>query len=264
MMKKYMLVAVIGSLVISCTSAKMALEENNWNNVQELNVKGRNGLLINQKLSFGEYKTLSVKRSWTKGSSAFAGWTSGRVGYDDYSHIVGFEFSKKKQTVRFELTDNAGNESSAFCVTKVSSKNFVLGDDPNSLFNISLDILGVAGSSDDLYWIKLYMKDDLRPWEMVLDNEAAQRNSKKYMGVISQSNERYYTLHPVYKMEKKDGKTGTMPFGSIGYEIRNKDGKPLAAVSLIDNGIVYFNELAANEKFLMANICSALLLQQEI
>jgi hypothetical protein len=46
------------------------------------------------------------------------------------------------------------------------------------------------------------------PGNWCLDNEAAQRNSKKYIGVISQSNERSYTLHPVYALEKKDGKDG--------------------------------------------------------
>ena len=136
----------------------MAVDKDNWNNIEELSVKGRQGILINQKLSFGDYKTVSIKRSWTKGSSAFAGWTSGRPGYDDYSRIIGVEYSKKKQTVRFELTDNIGNESSAFCVAQVKSKDFVLGNNPNSLFNISLDILGVADASQDLYWIKLYLK----------------------------------------------------------------------------------------------------------
>ena len=263
-MEKWQLIVVVGLIIVSCSPAKMAIEKDNWNNPEELTVKGRQGILINQKLSFGEYRTVSVKRSWTKGSSAFAGWTSGRPGYDDYSRIIGVEYSKKKQTVRFELTDNAANESSAFCITQVKSKDFVFGNNPNSLFNISLDILGVADASQDLYWIKLYVKNETDPWEIVLDNEAAQRNSKKYTGVISQSKDRYYTLHPVFKMEKKDGSAGTMPFGSIGYEIRNKQGKPLAAVSLIDKGVVYLNDISADEKFLMANICTAILLQQEI
>lgn len=263
-MQKWQFFVVVSLMVASCTPAKMAVDKDNWNKIEEHSVKGRQGILINQKLSFGEYRTLSVKRSWTKGSSAFAGWTSGRPGYDDYSRIIGVEYSQKKQTVRFELTDNAANESSAFCVTQVRSKDFVMGNDPNSLFNISLDILGVANASQNLYWIKLYLKNEDHPWEMILDNEEAQRHSKKYMGVISQSRDRYYTLHPVFKMEKKDGSAGTMPFGSVGYEIRNKQGKPLAAVSLIDKGVVYFNDISSEEKFLMANICTAILLQQEI
>ncbi|HEX6846005.1 MAG TPA: hypothetical protein VF144_03450 [Chitinophagaceae bacterium] len=263
-MQKWQFIVGMSLVMVSCSPAKMAVDKNNWSKVEEYSVKGRQGILINQKLSFGEYKTLTVKRSWTKGSSAFAGWTSGRPGYDDYSRIIGVEYSQKKQTVRFELTDNAANESSAFCVTQVRSKDFVLGNNPNSLFNISLDILGVAGSSDNLYWVRLYTKNENDPWEMILDNEEAQRNSKKYIGVISQTRDRYYTLHPVFKMEKKDGTVGTMPFGSIGYEIRNKQGKPLAAVSLIDKGVVYFNDISNDEKFLMANICTAILLQEEI
>ena len=168
-MKKNKFFIAVAMLAVGCTTAKMAVDKNNWNNIEEFSVKGRQGLLINQKLSFGEYKTASVKRSWTKGSSSFAGWTTGRPGYEDYSRVIGLEFSKKKQTVRFELTDNAAHESSAFCVTKVKSKDFVLGNNPNSLFNISLDILGVADASENLYWIKLYMKNEIHPWEMVLD-----------------------------------------------------------------------------------------------
>ncbi|HJS54209.1 MAG TPA: hypothetical protein VJ765_06680, partial [Chitinophagaceae bacterium] len=149
-MKEYKIFIAIALLAVGCSPAKMAVEKSDWNNIEEFSVKGRQGLLINQKLSFGEYKTASVKRSWTKGSSMFAGWTSGRPGYEDYSRIVGLEFSKKKQTVRFELTDNGANESSAFCVTKVKSKDFVLGNDPNSLFNMSLDILGIGDASENL------------------------------------------------------------------------------------------------------------------
>ncbi len=263
-MRKWQLVIAISLMVVSCTPAKMAVDKGNWNNIEEFSVKGRQGILINQKLSFGEYRTVSVKRSWPKRSSAFAGWTSGRPGYDDYSRIIGVEYSKKKQTVRFELTDNGANESSAFCVTQVRSKDFVFGNNPNSLFNISLDVLGVADASENLYWIRLYLKNETEPWELILDNEEAKRHSKKYIGVISQSKDRYYTLHPVFKMEKKDGTTGTMPFGSVGYEIRSKQGRPLEAVSVIDKGVVYFNELSADEKFLMANICTAILLWQEI
>ena len=92
-MQKWLFILSIGAIV-SCTSAKMAVDKDNWNNIEALSVKGRQGILINQKLSFGDYKTVSIKRSWTKGSSAFAGWTSGRPGYDDYSRIIGIEYSK--------------------------------------------------------------------------------------------------------------------------------------------------------------------------
>lgn len=55
-----------------------------------------------------------------------------------------------------------------------------------------------------------------------------------------------------------------MPFGSVGHELRSKDGKPLAAISTMDKGIVYFTPMSAGAKLLVANICAALLLQQMI
>ncbi len=263
-MAKQIIAAYIIALLTSCSTAKMAVDNSQWNNTQELSVKGRQGLLIKQKLSFGEYKTISVKRSWTKGSSSFAGWAWGRPGYDDYARIIGIEFSKRKQSVRFELTDATGNESSVFCVTNARNENFVLGKNPNSLFNIATDIFGIGDASENLFWVKIYLKNQEYPWELLLDNEAAQRNSKKYSGIIVQNRDNFYTIHPIYKLNDKNGKTRTMPIGSVGFEIRTKSGKPLAAVSLIDNGVVYMNEASGEEKFLMANICTALLLQQQI
>jgi len=38
----------------------------------------------------------------------------------------------------------------------------------------------------------------------------------------------------------------------------------VAAVSLIDNGMVYLGRTTPEERFLLANACTALLLQEEI
>lgn len=227
-------------------------------------MKGRQGLLIKQKLSFGEFKTVSVKRSWTRNASSFAGWAWGRPGYEDYSRIIGVEYSDRKQTVRFELTDEKANESSVFCVTRANSENLVIGRNPNSLLNVATDLLSIESSSENLFWVKIYLKNDEKPWEMVIDNEASQQKAKTYTGTVAQSRDKYYTIHPVYKLAGKDGKAHNILMGSVGYEIRNKAGQPLAAISLIDKGMVYFNTMPADEKFLLANICTALLLQDVI
>ncbi len=248
----------------ACTPARMALDDQNWDQPETLQVKGRQGMIIRQKLSFGDYHTVSVTRSWTKTSSAFAGWAWGRPGYEDDARIIGVEFEKTKQSVRFELADQKGNESSVFCMTRVNSKNFVLGNNPNSLLSVSLDLLGSGKASENLFWVKLYCKNQEAPWELVLDHDAAQRNRKSNSGVIAGPGETYYTIHPVYKMAKKNGQAHPVLFGSVGFEIRNKQGKPLAAVSLIDKGIVYLCQTSPEEKFLMANICTALLLKEAI
>ena len=261
---KQIIAAIIIVSIASCASPRIGLDANHWTEKQELPVKGRQGLLIKQKLSFGEFKTVSVKRSWTRSSTAFAGWAWGRPGYEDYSRIIGMEYSDRKQSVRFELSDEKANESSVFCVTRAKSENLVIGRNPNSLLNIATDILSIEESSENLFWVKIYLKNDEQPWEMVIDNEASQQKAKSYTGTVAQSRDKFYTIHPVYTITGKNDKVYTMPMGSVGYEIRNKAGKPLAAISLIDKGIVYFNSVPTEEKFLLANICTALLLQDVI
>jgi hypothetical protein len=268
MKNKYMkilsLVLVIIILVQSCTPARMALTGNDWNNPQGLAVKGKNGIFIKQKLSFGEYKTVSVKRSWTKGDSRFVGWTSGRPGYDDYTRIIGTEFDNKHQTMRFEMINGKGDESSVFCVSKFSSTNFTIGKNPNSLVNIIQDIWGKGDASSSTYWAAIYIKSQSMTWELMLDNQAAMRSPNSYTGLLAQSRDRYYTIVPVNKLMNKKGEPVAIPFGSVGFEIRNKENKALAAVNMMDKGIVYLNDASEEEKFLMANACAAILLQQQL
>jgi hypothetical protein len=258
-------IAIMLFSVVSCISPRIGLDANQWTNLQEMPVKGRQGILIKQKLSFGEFNTLSVKRSATKGGTSFVGWAWGRPGYQDYARIIGMEYTDKNQSIRFELSDGKTNESSVFCVARARSENLVIGHNPNSLLNISLDLLSIEESAENLFWVKIYLKNEEQPWEMVIDNDASQAKAKSYTGTVAQSADKYYTIHPVYTMtDKKKGKTYTMPIGSIGYEIRNKEGKPVAAVSMLDKGLVYFNSASEQERFLAANVCAALLLQEVI
>jgi hypothetical protein len=262
-MKKY-LYLIMAAIFTACGSAKIALDNNEWSKSEEFSVKGRQGIMIKQKLSFGNYRTVSVKRSWTKGSSYFAGWATGRPGYNDYERVIGTEYSQRKQTIRFEMTDDKGNESSFFCLSMAKEKDFMIGNNPNSLINILLDISGKGDLSENTYWTKIFINNQSRSWEMLLDNEAVQRNSKSYTGIVAQSRDNYYTIHPVYKITGKNDKVYTMPVGSVGFELRNKEGKPVAAVSVIDKGAVYLNSADPGEKFLVSNICAAILLRESI
>jgi hypothetical protein len=65
-----------------------------------------------------------------------------------------------------------------------------------------------------------------------------------------------------HHLNRKNGKKGILPVGSIGFEIRNKSGMGLAAVPLMDNGKVYISSTDTKERFLLANACTAILLHQ--
>lgn len=243
---------------------KLALPVEQWKNADEYTVKGRTGILINQKLSFGEYYTTVVDRSWTKGSSSLLGISQGIPTDEQFKKIITSEKVKKSQTLFFNLADSAGNEGRAYCISQFKSKDFTIGNNPVSIVNLFGDVLGIGDSYSSTFYVMIYDVTQTNRWELLLNNAEVQRSSKEYVGYLAKGKEDFYSIHPLSKVVSKKGKEGTMPFGSAGFEIRNSAGEPVAAVSLIDKGVVYLKELNATERILLATACSALLLQEQI
>lgn len=264
-MKQVLLGAFVLVLLSNCRPAKMALDSEGWNTKEEYKVAGKRGLFTRERMSFGEFYTTEVKRSWVKGSGSRFGLGTGIATDFDYTNIISVEYIKRNQTIRFSLTDGTSRASEVYCVSKFNSTDLTIGNNPNSIRNIAIDIIEAANNSaESKYYVQLYLGKGERPWELLLDNVQAQMKPGSYVGYLSQSPDNYYTIVPVRKMEGKDGKPAPILFGAVGFEFRDKNNRPLAAVSLIDRGVVYFGEISNNEKFLLANACAALLMQEEI
>lgn len=250
-------------IVTGCTSLKMAVSDDLKPAYDEYNVKGRQGILIKQKMSFGEFSTNTVHRSWTKGNSMKFG-----LGYitgeqQEWVNIISTEYINRKQTLRYQLSDGP-NRSQVFAVSRFNSKDLEIGKNTNSVLNIGMDIFGIGYKSSSMFYVQIFASEkDSRPWEMAIDNEASQATPKKYIGYLAKGKNDYYSIVPVTKAEV-NGKTGNTLAGSIGFEFRNKEGKVVAAVSLVDKGMVYMGRTTADERFLLANACTALLLQEQI
>ncbi len=241
----------------------MAVHEDLRPAYDEYTVKGRQGILIKQKMSFGEFSTNTVKRSWTKGSSSLFGIGSISPQQQEWVNIISVEYTRKKQTLGFAL-HNGALQSQVYCVSRFNARDLEIGRNPNSILNIGMDILGIGGKSSSTFYVQIFTSpNDDRPWELSLDNQRAQAQPKKYTGYLAKSRNEYYSISPVTKMEK-NGKTGNTLAGTIGFEFRNKEGKTVAAVSLIDKGMVYLGKTTPEERFLLANACTAILLQEEI
>jgi hypothetical protein len=254
---------VVMLIITGCTSFKMAVNEDLKPVYDEYNVKGRQGILIKQKMSFGEFFTNTVHRSWTKGNSSrfWLGYIN--PSQQQWINIISVEYINKKQTIRYEL-NSGGLQSQVYCVSRFNAKDLEIGRNPNSILNIGMDILGVGGRSSSMYYVQIFTSaHDDRPWELALDNQQSQAAPGTYTGYLAKSKDEYYTIVPATKVEMK-GKTGNTLMGAIGFEFRNKDGKTVAAVSLIDKGMIYLGKTTAEERFLLANACTALLLQEEI
>lgn len=258
---KYLFVTLTIFILVNCTPARIALDKTQWQQTEELSVKGRQGFLVKQKLSFGNYQSSAVKRSWTKGSS----WGQGIALQNDWIDQVYFERGHRKQTVRFRLSDGRGRESEVTAFAKLRWKDLRFNSKPNHIVNIIGDILAIGDESQSTYAVRIVTEQSSEPWEMLIDNQAAQVHAKKYRGLLARSRDDYYEIVPVSKLLNKKGEAVSLPFGgSVGFEFRNRQGIPVAAVSLIDGGVVYFNLGDEKEKFLLANAAAALLLQEEI
>lgn len=265
-MNRLLLLISISSvfLFFNCTPAKMALTDSSWTNKQEYPVDGRRSIFTKERMTFGEYHTTAVKRSWTKGTSARSGWTVGNPTDAHFENIISVEYINKRQTLRFEMADDKGNQSEVFCVSKFDAEDLQIGNRPNDMVNIATELLLKTDNSDSKYYVQLYTNKGRGPWQLMFDNQEWQARPKHYKGIVALDKENYYTLVPVTQMQRKDGTAGNMPFGAIGLEIRNKENLPVAAVSFIDKGVVYLSDVPADERFLLANICAALLMQDQI
>jgi len=257
------------SIILVLSSAKMvnaqnmglALEGDEWKGVEAYPAKGKNSFFKKEKLSFGPYHSIEVDRSWTKGTGSTSGLTVGVPTDDFYKKIITTDHTHKKQTLYFAMGDEAGNQSKAFCLSELDEKDFNIGNSDVSVFNLLLDIAGPGAKSSNIFYTKIFVGPSGKGWELMLDNEAAQAHPKQYVGYLAKNANEYYAITPASKVKSKKGKVGTMPFGSAGFTIRDQDGKAVAAVSIIDNGIVYLMDVAPEEKLLLATTCAVLLLR---
>ena len=247
--------------VVNAQNMGLALEGSEWKGIHAYPVKGKNTFFKKQKLNFGDYNSIEVDRSWTKGYETTSGLTVGVPTDDFYEKIITTDHIHKKQTLYFAMGDHEGNQSKAFCLSELDAQDFNIGNSDVSVFNLLLDIAGPGAKASNIFYTKIFVGTSGEGWELLLDNEAAQAQPKKYIGYLAKNANEYYAIAPASKVKSKKGKVGTMPFGSAGFTIRDQDGKAVAAVSIIDNGIIYLMDVEPEERMLLATTCAVLLLR---
>jgi hypothetical protein len=254
------------TILFSCTTPKLALSGSDWTSDREiLDVKGLQGILINQRLSFGQYSTEKVKRSWTKESSWSLGISRRTLEVPQGTNIISLDHINRKQTLRFAAESPSGEYADVYAATQVRAQELRVGEGNDAgAFTIDLTRL-FNKNSNNLYYVQIYLDGNRQPWQLVLDNEVSQWQPGKYIGYLYGPNNRYYQLKPVRQYENNKGKAVQIVMGHIGFEITDEGGTGLAAVSTMDKGQVYLSKaISPKERFLIENLCAAILLQQQI
>ncbi|WP_156879187.1 hypothetical protein [Salinimicrobium xinjiangense] len=259
-MRTFYLLLSIVIIMVSCTPMKPVLSVSD---TTAFPVKGRQGLLIRQKISFSDYETSVVKRSWTRSGNTRVDLISGQVHNPAYPNLIAMDYANSDQAYYFTLRDFFGNAADVYAVSAFHSRDLQIGDNPNSVVNIMEDIFGGSGYSENLFYLQIFLNSETQPWQLVLDNHAAQLSAGDYTGFFALDKNNFYKLKPLTRVVGKKGPQ-EMIFGSIGYEIFDNRGTSVAAVSLVDRGEVYFHTKDPSERFLLSGLCAALLLQEDV
>ncbi len=256
---KYILLSIAALIILSCTPFQPAFSVDTM--PETYPVKGRTGLLINQKLSFGPYATSKVNRSWTRIDKTSMPVRSNIVFWALFDKLLSLEATAKVQNLHFSMT-SPGRTSHVYGTSMFSSEEILASGNPNSGINVLGRVLS-AGQTENVFYVQVFMDSAETPWQLALDNQASQIGAKTYQGVFALDDDHYYTLVPVTKIASKSGPRSILA-GSVGYEIKNPKGETVAGISLIDKGQVYFNSRDPQERFILANLMAALLLQENL
>lgn len=220
-------------LISACTIPKMTLSNDLAANADEYAVKGKQGWLVKQKLSFGDYVTEKVKRGWTS----------------SYQTEFVVKFQGAKERLQFTSAAPDGSQTDVFCIAKVTEKELPLLDD---WFSISL-------KHEDIFSGAIVTKDG--DWEFIVYNTNNRNAFEGSNGVLRKGDREIY----ISDVRSINGKNSFLTKGIIyGYTLY-ENGKELAAVETINNGRVFLRRnLPPDLRHILQNMSAALLLRSDL
>jgi len=193
-------------------------------------VQGRQGWMINQVVTFGDFSTSRIKRGWT-------------VKYD-LPFIVRFQGASEKLSYTQYDADSNRAEVSAIGKFRSTELPFI-----NEYFGIPLDYKHYFAGT-------VYLPASGRHYDFILYNPNNNWVVLKTNGYIK-GNQMDYNIVGVRKFEGKK----TWSIENFGYEFY--DGpQPRAAVEIINNGKVWLHDALSQEhKLVLAAVSTALMIR---
>jgi hypothetical protein len=269
-MYKFFLAAI---LLTSCTAAKVSVPEAFQKQSTRYSVKGLNGWMINQKLSFGPYQTSTVKRGWDFTSSVQ--YTKFRISPEEAILKV-FDVNTDRRNLnqrnKFQYSLQEGEQlAEIFATEKFSERQLVYKSNNPYIgsasktnrydYAFTAAIVPLTGKEKD-------------PWSLVMINkyDIAKDTARRLFDKPYVEEEGYATngkeniaIRPlrIENITTKSGKQTKVFGGKLlsGYELQ-WDGGVVAIIDILDNSIWMYNDLEASDKFLLSSIASAIMLKR--
>ena len=232
-MKLKLLFALLIIIGMGCTVPHMQVDDDLQKNAIRYEVEGRNGWLVNQKLSFGEYQSGKVHRSWTKG----------------YDFPFFIRFSGAKEKLQFTMKDGQGNAVEIFCLGKLREQDLMLF---HKYFDMKIKTKDAFTGSVAL--------NKSKSFDFFVANLNQNNWFKEAQGMVHGDN-----LHIKIKPVKHlDNNQRSLDSQVPGFEFV-LDGKVVGAVETLNKGEVWLSaDLNREQKLVLAGVASALLLRSEL
>lgn len=223
-------------LFMSCKTPDLLLSPELKRDTVSYEVRGRQGLMINQVLSFGPFKTSRVKRGWTQSY--------------DIPFVLRFQGSKE----RFSFTQfNADSlKAGVFCLGKLKSTELELVNDH---FGIPIEYENTFTGSI------VFAKTNF--WDFVINNPDAGYGSGEYAtgGFVRSNSGQIIEIKPVNRLENHKGLKNIDNYGFEFYI----ESSPVAAVSTMNRGKVWLRSGLSKEQMLVLSaLCSAILIKSNL
>ena len=224
------------ALLFSACSTGMMVDDSLQSGSDAYSVKGRQGWMLNQHLSFGSYQSGKVRRGWTQSY--------------DIPFIVRFQGAKEK--LNFEFDDPAaGLKSFVFCLGKITRQELPV---LNDLFRIPL-------KNEDVFTASIYLPGSGEHWDLVVYDPNKSNLGDVSSGFLQHDGDTSIRLREVRRTDK-----GSKNFSELvlGYEFV-QNGQVIGAVETLNKGRVWLRQgLSGKTRFVLANAAAALLLKSDI
>jgi hypothetical protein len=236
-------------------------------------VKGLNGWMVNQKLSFGIYETSAVKRGWDFTSS----FRYPRINLrpdEALLRVLDIDISNNslKQRNRFQYTIEDGKQwMEVYATEKFSEKQLVYKSNNPWIGNASkTKKYEYAFTAAIIPQTAAYKT----PWSLVLVNsyDVSRDTAKKIFdrpyveeeGYVTDGNETI-AIRPlrIEKVTGKNGKEIKVAGGSLlgGYEL-SSNNQAQVVIDILNNNISISNDISDARKLLLSAIASSIMLKR--
>src|SRR5215218_7129612 len=257
----------------SCTAAKLSVPANFSSQATKIPVKGLNGWMINQKLTFGSYQTSSIKRGWDF-SSSLQYTKFGIRPEEALLKVLDIDTDKRNlaQRNKFHYTlENGSDITEIFATEKFQEKQLVYKSNNPYIGNASrtnrYEYSFTAG-------IVPLGQPAEQPWSLVLINKYDSKadTARRLFDRPYVEEEGYATngkdniaIRPL-RIEKVTTASGkeTKVFGGkmlSGYELQ-WDGGVVGIIDILDNNVWIYNDLEQKDKLILSSVSSAILLKR--